>query len=135
MEAPGASVPFSLKPILIELERGRYIGPILPASLANLVAGRRPVGGGAPKSGSGGVSVSGRGGGDSGNLKTSPKVASTRVSARVKVRYDHLPDLLVLSVWVELAVHSGRGGPPHSAQPFSLQELEFVWGVLGGLRA
>ena len=33
-EAPGASVPFSLEPILVELEGGRYIGPILPASLA-----------------------------------------------------------------------------------------------------
>ena len=37
-EAPGASAPFSLEPILVELEGGRYNGPILPASLADLVA-------------------------------------------------------------------------------------------------
>ena len=48
-DAPGASVPFSLKPILVELERGSYIGPILPAALADLDAGRWPVGGSAPK--------------------------------------------------------------------------------------
>ena len=41
VEATGASSPFSLKPTLVELERGRYIGPILPISLADLFAGRR----------------------------------------------------------------------------------------------
>ena len=46
-EAPGASVPFSLEPILVKLEGGRYIGPILSAALADLVAGRRPEGGSA----------------------------------------------------------------------------------------
>ena len=66
VEAPGTSVLFSLKQILVELEGGRYIGPILPASLAEIVAGRRPAGGSAPKS---------SGGGDSSNKKTSPKVA------------------------------------------------------------
>ena len=29
-EAPGASVPFYLKPILVNLEGGRIMGPILP---------------------------------------------------------------------------------------------------------
>ena len=29
VEAPGGSVSFSLKPILIDLEGGRYVGPIL----------------------------------------------------------------------------------------------------------
>ena len=55
-EAPGASIPFSLEPIMVELEGGRYIVPILPASLANLVAGRRPADGSAPKDGGGGSS-------------------------------------------------------------------------------
>ena len=54
VEALGASVPFSLKPILVDLEGGHYIGPILPASLDDVVTGRRPTGGSAPKSGGGG---------------------------------------------------------------------------------
>ena len=66
---------------------GRYIGPILLVSLADLVTGRLPVGGSAPK-GCGG------GGGGSGNKKTLPKVAATGGTAQVKVRYDaHLPSL------------------------------------------
>ena len=36
-EAPGARVSLSLKPILVKLEGGRYIGPIPPASLADLI--------------------------------------------------------------------------------------------------
>ena len=44
-ESPGGSVPFSLEPILVELERGRYTGPILPATLADLISRRRPSGG------------------------------------------------------------------------------------------
>ena len=42
VEAPGDSVPFSLEPILVELERGRYIILILPIYLSDLVKGRRP---------------------------------------------------------------------------------------------
>ena len=79
VEAPRASVPFSLEPILVKLEEGRYISPILPASLADLVAGRRPAGGIDPRSngvsGSGGGSGggnSGSGGGGSGNKKYRP---------------------------------------------------------------
>ena len=44
VEALGASVPFSIEQILVELEGGHYIGPILLISLANLVAGRRSAG-------------------------------------------------------------------------------------------
>ena len=58
-EALGASAPFSLEPILVELEEENYIGPILPASLVDPIAGRRPAGGSAPKGGS-------RGGGGGG---------------------------------------------------------------------
>ena len=76
-EALGASVPFSLEPILVELEGGRYIGPILPAALADLVSGRRPAGGSAPK-GEGGVGGSGSGGGGAQKQKTSqPMVAAS----------------------------------------------------------
>ena len=60
VEAPGASSPLSLEPILVELEGGLYIGPILPISLADLVSGRRSAVGGSPISGGGGSD----GGGD-----------------------------------------------------------------------
>ena len=90
MKAPGASVSFSLKPILVELEEGRYIGPILPVSLANIVAGRRSAFGGDPKSGGG----SSNGGGGGINKKPLPKVDATRGPARVWARYDaQLPSL------------------------------------------
>ena len=98
-EAPGASVPFSLEPILVYLEGGRYTGPILPAVLADLVTERRSAGGSAPKGGVvlGGGS-SGSGGGGSGGVQklkqTLPMVAASGGSARVMVRYDvHLPSL------------------------------------------
>ena len=41
VEAPVASVPFSLKPILVDLEGGLYIGLILLTSMDDLVTGRR----------------------------------------------------------------------------------------------
>ena len=40
VEALGSSSPLSLKPILVDLELGRYIDLILPISLANPVVGR-----------------------------------------------------------------------------------------------
>ena len=47
MEAPGSNISFLLDPILVELEGGRYVVPILPGPLAELFARRRiSVGGG-----------------------------------------------------------------------------------------
>ena len=95
-EARGASVPFSLEPILVELEGGRYIGPILPAALADLVSGRRLASGSDQKGGGGGSGGSGgSGGGGSQKVKTSqPMVAASGGSTQVRVRYDaHLPSL------------------------------------------
>ena len=64
LEAPGANVPFSLDPILVKLEGGRFVGTILPMHIADLVSiGGR---GGLRSSGSGrenGSKLSGRGGG------------------------------------------------------------------------
>ena len=37
---PGETVPFLLNTILLELEGGRYVGPIFPAALADLVSER-----------------------------------------------------------------------------------------------
>ena len=45
VEAPGAIIPFSLSPVLVDLERGIYLGPILPEPLADLIAGQRALGG------------------------------------------------------------------------------------------
>ena len=88
VEAPGCSVPFSLKPIMFKLEGGHYIGPTPPVSLANLVSGKRSAGGGAPKSGGG------SGSGSSGNKKLLPKMDTTGGPARVQARYDaHLTSL------------------------------------------
>ena len=61
VEAPGVISPFYLEPILVKMEGGRYIVPILPASIDDLVTGRRPEGGSAPNSG---ISGGGDDGGD-----------------------------------------------------------------------
>ena len=39
LEATGAIIPFSLNPILVELESGCYVGPILMGPLVDLLAG------------------------------------------------------------------------------------------------
>ena len=44
VEAPGASVSFSIKQILVELEGGHYVGPTLPGPLAYLLVGRWATG-------------------------------------------------------------------------------------------
>ena len=46
LNAPGSHAPFLLKPILSELEGGRYMGPIIPESLAYLVNKTSGRGGG-----------------------------------------------------------------------------------------
>ena len=70
LDAPGCQVPFSLEPILAELEGGRYVGTILPPALVDLVSranGRGGGGGGGGGGGSsGGGSSSGGGGGGGG---------------------------------------------------------------------
>ena len=50
LEAPGCHAPLLLKPILSDLEGGSYTGPIIPASLEEILH-----------------KTSGRGGGDGGN--------------------------------------------------------------------
>ena len=41
VEAPSETVPFSLEPILLEMESGRYVVPLLPATLVEMVSGGR----------------------------------------------------------------------------------------------
>ena len=97
VESPRASVPFSLEPIIVEMEGGGYISPILPIFLANLFSGRRSTGGGAPISG---VIGGGSGGGigDSGGDNKNPthKVGATGGPSQVQVHYEvHLPSLFL----------------------------------------
>ena len=112
---PEATVPFFLEPILLNMEGWRYVGPLLTATLTELVSGRR--GGG---SRSGGVNISGGrnrkcgkgygrgggGGGSCGDGRDGGRGGDTsrggagggaggfRSTARVQVRYDlHLSTL------------------------------------------
>ena len=96
VESPGGSIPFSLKIILVELERTYYVRPILPTSMADLVAGRISSGVGATRGGSsdGGGAGAGAGGG---GRKPTPKVVTMGGAARVQALYEaHLPSL---SLW------------------------------------
>ena len=79
---PGANSPFTLEPILLELEGENYVGPILLVPLANLIAGHR-LGG----------DVSGLGYGVEAQIS---KVGASGGSARVQVRYGM--QLLTLSL-------------------------------------
>ena len=113
---PGAMVLFSVEPILLELEGGRYVGPLLLAALVELVCGRRGVGNGSGSGGGGvrsggGVGGSGgtsSGGGSSGGggginvgrsrcagcIGSGAGTGGSRVSTRVQVHYEaHLPVL------------------------------------------
>ena len=100
LDAPGCQVPFSLEPILAELEIGRHVSPILLLALGELVS--RPNwrgGGGGGSSGGGGSyggSSGGNGGGDGGATANKSKYSATGGGARVRVRYDS--NLLALSL-------------------------------------
>ena len=61
---PRETVPFLVEPILIDMEGGRYMGPLLTATLAEIISTRRDGGGGSGRrngrgGGSGGVSGGG----------------------------------------------------------------------------
>ena len=58
VEAPGASVPFYIKPIVVDLEGVHYVGPILLGTMVGLLSGRRAT------YGNGGGGGGGGGGGD-----------------------------------------------------------------------
>ena len=93
----GATVPFLVEPILLDLEGGRYLGPLLPGILAELVSGRRIGSGGG---GSGGDSGGGiNGGRDGGVGQGSGGVGSggARGAKTVRVRYE--AHLTALSLW------------------------------------
>ena len=81
--APGAEVPLSVEPILLYMEGGWYVVPLLPGPLADLV--RRRHGGGGISSGvNGGVTRGGKGGGK--GLVRSGMIGSRGVGGVVRVR-------------------------------------------------
>ena len=94
LEAPGVNIPFTLDPILLKLEGGRYVVPVLPGPLSDLIAGRRPgVDSAEGSSSRGNGNDDGRkgGGGGGGVAATVTKVEASG-GVRVRVRYDvHLP--------------------------------------------
>ena len=90
-------LPFTLEPVLLEMEEWRYTGPILLGLLVDLVAGRLggvSIGGNIGGSSSGVSIVKGNGAGRSGNNS-----GTYGGAAKVQVRYDaHHP---ALSLWDE----------------------------------
>ena len=92
--APGSMVPFPAEPILFELEGGRYVGPLLTSTMANMVSGRRSVGGSGSGGGNGGGNAVGNGG--AGWCGAGAGTGVLGGAARVWVCYEeHLPDLFV----------------------------------------
>ena len=138
------SVPFSLKPILVNMEGGRYVGPILPGPLMELLTGRqatcdRPQAAAAAVSVVAGAEV----------LATAVAVAAVAEAAgNLSLGWEMMgggregavaerctPACSVPSGQGGLADPPGGYGPPQPARPRSLQELALVQGVLGGMRA
>ena len=83
LEVLGSSFPFSLESILVDLDGGRYVDPIFPTSLADLLADRRSAGSSSIRGGDGGDGD----GGSSGNIKPKPKLGTTGGAARLRARY------------------------------------------------
>ena len=75
-KSPGANVPCSIDLILVELREGRYVGPILQGTLADLLAGQRMTVSG----GSGSVSSSVSGGGKGSSGRTASKTQKVGAS-------------------------------------------------------
>ena len=71
LEDPGANTSFSLMQILVEIKGGRYVGPILPGLLEDLLPGERldeGGGNGSGDSGGGAGTGGGRSNGSSGSV-------------------------------------------------------------------
>ena len=54
MQASGGSAPFSLEPILVDMEGACYVSSILSTSLSDLVSGRQSADRGATRGGDSG---------------------------------------------------------------------------------
>ena len=121
--AIGATVPFSVELILIELEGRRYVGPLLSVIMTYLVSGRRGNGisssvDSVNRSGSGGGSSrggrsnggGGNGGSSGGAVQSDAGTGTGGVggAARVQVHYEaYLP---ALSLWDKEQSHTILAG-------------------------
>ena len=110
LDAPGCHITFSIKPILVDMEGGRYVGPILPAALADVLH-----------------ETDGRGGGSSGTTANKRKASTTEGDSRMQVRYNaHLTALAlryrenscsILGGTVLLALNRRRWNSRHPTDP------------------
>ena len=90
VKAPGANLPFSLEPIMVNLEVGFYMGPILPGPLAYLLAVRQAEDVNGSRGGGGG------GGSIGGDTKNSKVRATGGGGVRVWDQYN--VQLLIISL-------------------------------------
>ena len=103
-----AMVPFYVEPILLELEGGKYVVPLLPPTLAKLVSGRHggvvngdgSVSGGGGSGSGGSIDDGGRYGGrgrEVGQSGAGAEAGGLGDASRVRVCYEtHQP---ALSLW------------------------------------
>ena len=113
LEAPGGNIPFSLEPVMVDLEGGAYVGSILPIQLADLVSGGGRGGGSGKENG---IKHSGGSGGGSGASSAEKRKTNTSErEASVRLRYDaHHMAAFSLQDGDNSSMHqSGRGVPPH----------------------
>ena len=131
VEAPGASAPFSIMPMLVKMEGGRIVGPIIPRPLTYHLEGQHTEG----------YSVSGRGGiwgrdpigGSStgGNKNKNSRMGLVGGGCEGGVAVQFAPDQPVLLRLGELADHPRLDVTTHSERPHYWQELAPVQGVMG----
>ena len=93
LDTSGSHVPFLIETILAELDGGRYVGPILLASLADLVH----------------MTVRGGGGANSKKRKKPLPRGGRKVTGALRCA----PTRPVILGQVELAFHTGGDGPPN----------------------
>ena len=74
LKEPGANTPFSLEPIMVDLDGGRKVVLILSVPLVDILAGRRTAGSG----GVGGGGISSNAGGGFGLVGSSTALKSKR---------------------------------------------------------
>ena len=118
VRVPGAMVPFSVEPNLLELEGGRHVGPLLLDTLVELVSGRRDRivggsgcrvnGGGSSGGGEIGSSEGSSGVGGSGGINGGrgggacwggANVGTRGVGGAARVRFHYEAHLPTLSFW------------------------------------
>ena len=112
--SPGANDPFSLKPILFELEGGRCVGPIFPMQLVYLVSGGGRVGRSRRENGRK-CTGCGSGGGSANTVEKENQqfLGGSKIVGAMRCEPTHPVPL----GWGELTDHPFRDGPTNPAWP------------------